>query len=88
MCKTLYMSCLEGYAFKQNVRHVCECPVTWLHLTHIAVLLSKVEITSTNLLEVVSVYAHIIAVRCYLGVLGRLGRGCSSGQNGEKHQKL
>jgi len=50
--------------------------------------LSKVEITSANLLEFVSVYAHVIAVRCYLGVLWRLGRGCSSSQSGEEHQKL
>ena len=51
-------------------------------------ILSKVEITSANLLEVVSFYAHVIAVRCYLGVLWRLGRGCSSGKKGEEHQKL
>ena len=51
-------------------------------------ILRKVEITSANLLEVVSVYAHVIAVRCYLGVLWRLGRGCSSGQDGEEQQKL
>jgi hypothetical protein len=54
----------------------------------IATLLSNVEITSTNLLEVVSFHSNVIAVSCDLGIFRRLGCGCSSGQNGEEHQKL
>lgn len=89
MVQTVYMSCLKGYAFKhRRCRTSDTCTNIWLHLTHFATLLSKVKITSSNLLEVVSVHSHVIAVRCDLGVTGRLGQGGSSGQNGAEHQKL
>jgi hypothetical protein len=40
------------------------------------------------LLEFVTFHSHVLAVCSYLGFLGRLGHGCSSGQNDEQHQKL